>query len=172
MKIMLFILIAITLLSAESFGQQLKPNSVTRGKTVSFRSDQDRNGNLIVVDSKNDFFSKKPKTGPANINMVIRKEKTMLTAFLQVFNDERLKQLAAERYMSMVCFVNPAGKVLGITFYLNKSTTVTALELEQLQKAIESNVSFTLNPDETRGGDFFPIAQIVLYEHVLKRSLK
>jgi hypothetical protein len=172
MKKKFIILMILITYSTISFAQRLKPNEVIKAKTISFRSNQDRYGNLIVFDSKNDYFSKKSKTASANISTVKRKEKAMLTSFLQVFSNERLSQLVPERYLSMVCFVDTSGKVLAITFYLKKNTLVTAQELEELQQSIKTNVSFRLNPEETKGGDFFPIAQIVVYDQVLKRTLK
>ena len=155
--------------------QKLTPNSIINTKTGSFVTKQDPSysDDMVVVNSKNIYHKINPKTGPANISSVERRDKSgLLNSFTQVFSDERLTQLLPEKYMLMTLYVNPAGKVLEVTFYLKKTTVIEAKELEELENAIKANVSFKLLPNETKGGDFFPIGQIVKYSRVLDRTLK
>ena len=64
------------------------------------------------------------------------------------------------------------GKVLEIDFYLDKNTSITATELEALEKAIKANILFKLRPEETKGGDFFAIQQAAKFSRILDRTLK
>jgi hypothetical protein len=67
----------------------------------------------------------------------------------------------------MEIFVDPSGKILEIVFFLKNNTLITAAEIDALEKAIKTNVSFNLRSDETRGGDFFAISQIVKFSRIL-----
>lgn len=153
--------------------QRLKPNTIIKAQSASFAIKLDQFNNLIVSNSSNILTHKIPRVAPTNITSVERADKSgLLNAFQQVFSESRLQQLSPENIITMTLYVAPSGKVLEVLFILKKNTLVTALELEALEKAIKADVAFILRPDETKGGDFFAIGQVVKLSRVLDKTLK
>lgn len=155
------------------YAQKLTPNSIVRVNATSFITNQNDSQMMIVFNSRNQYHNKIPKVAPTAITSVERMDnKGMLKAFTGVFSDSRIQQLLPERFIQMQCYVNASGQILEIEFYLNKNTLITGAELQALEKAIKHDVIFKLRPQETKGGDFFVIAQAVKFSRVLNKTLQ
>ncbi|MDF2430873.1 MAG: hypothetical protein JWP44_504 [Mucilaginibacter sp.] len=156
-----------------SNAQELKPNTTIKTSSASFVVHQPQPGGLVVYNNKNSYDKKIPKVAPTTITIVGRRDKGgMLNSFKKVFSNDRLKQLLPENILPMQLYVDSSGGVLEIVFFLNNNTLVKAQELDDLEKAIKANVSLILNPNETKGGDFFAISVVVKYSRVLDGTLK
>lgn len=128
---------------------------------------------VAVHNQKNTLEGKTPKVYSGNLtNIKLRNSKSLLNSFQSVFSTVRLKELLKEDGLSTYFYVNPSGKVLEVTFFLNKNSVVTPLELETLEKSIKKNVVFSLNPEQTKGGDFFTLTKRNKYQEILNGTLK
>ncbi len=68
---------------------------------------------------------------------------TLREAFKESFTGSRLKQLAEKNdYVIMIFHVDGKGQILGITFLLNKWTSITPEEMETLEQELLSRVRF------------------------------
>jgi len=129
------------------------------------------NSIMCVLNTKNTYYKKAHNY--TNVSTVEETDRSkLLNSFTQVFNTDRLKQLVSESCMQMHIYVNPSGKILEIMFYLKKNTSITATELEALEKTVKSNISFNLKPEETKAGEFYIISQLVKYNQVLTRNIE
>jgi hypothetical protein len=153
--------------------QHLKPNSVMKANGTSFNIKTTGYNSLSVVNSKNVLYNKKPRLSQSALSSFEKTKKSgLLTAFLEVFNEARIKQLLPENALSLNYYVDPNGKVIEVSFLLNKNTLLTPTELEKLEATIKKNVSFKLLQNETAGGDFFIISQAPKYRNILDRTLE
>jgi hypothetical protein len=175
MKKQSFIILSLILSITFTYAQGLKPNTTTKANKITFRIDQvtihgTPTEGITVKNINNIYQSQKPKVfiDPGVLYGKIAKG-TILKAFMQAFSDARLNQLLSEHGLSLSLYISPSGKILEVEFLLQKNTKVTAIELEQLEDAIKTNVYFKLKPEETKGGDFFSVSLFVKYQNVLNR---
>lgn len=169
-----FLITIILLISINfTYSQILKPNSIIKTDHSSFIT-HGSNSRSMFVENKNNFYhTRKPKLPPTAISSVEKTDKySLLKAFNQVFTNDRIKQLLPEHGLFIEFYVSPLGKVLEVRFLLPTNTMITAKELEQLEQAIKTNVTFALKQEETKGGDFFIIDQNARYDKILNKSLQ
>ena len=170
----LFLIAAILIVAVNiSNAQKLKPNAVIKAQSVYFKTQQiDRSERISVYNTKNIYHNKTPQNRNPNVTIQRGDKSGMLNAFTQVFSDARLKELLPENILPMTFYLAPSGKVLEVEFLLNTNTSITATELEKLEKAIKVNVWFKLRPEEIKGEDFIDIGQGVRFSRILDRTLK
>jgi hypothetical protein len=158
-----------------TYCQSLKPDAVVRASHSAYNTKSIGSGNTVSIyayNSKNIYYNKTSKNRHPNILIKRGDSGGMLTAFTKVFSDERLRELLPERVLLMTFYVNPSGKILEITFLLDKNTLVTAQELEALEKALKANVWFKLRPEDLKGEDFIDIPSGVSFKRILDRTWK
>lgn len=156
-----------------AYSQTLKPNSVARANKLAFSVRAAGTDNLSVVNINNAYFGKKPKLPQSALSHFDKSESnSLLNSFNQTFSNARIRQLLPENGLLINYYVNTTGKVLGVSFLINKNTLLTPTELEKLEESIKKNVDFKLHPEETKGGDFFIITQVAKYSKVLDKTLK
>ena len=173
MKKALSILLAFFSIMNLAYSQTLKPNSTAHATRLSFSIKAVGSNNLSVVNINNAYYDKKPKLPQSALSHFEKSgNNSLLNSFNQVFNNTRVRQLLPENGILINYYVSPAGQVLGVSFLLNKTTLLTAGELEKLEDAIKDNVTFKLHPEETKGGDFFIITQVAKYSRVLDKTLR
>src|SRR5882757_8966542 len=122
--------------------QQLKPNSIIKTNSLSFKTDITPYGTMLVKNDKSVFKNRKPKN--QRYELADSKTLNILIAFKQVFDDDRLKELLSEPSIMLTYYVSPQGKVLDISYNLKINTLITANELEALSNAIKNSVSFKI----------------------------
>jgi hypothetical protein len=154
------------------YAQQFKPNSIVRAKRSSYKIDTIKFDNKnIHVENSNNRYSNKPSTQGADFTFEKVNKSGTYNAFKQVFSDDRLKQLANERIL-LIFNVSLEGKIQEVEFTLNKNTLITIPELEALEGALKSNVSFKFKTQELRkGSDFVSIGQTIPFSRVLDKTL-
>jgi hypothetical protein len=171
--LLLFILFTFLPRIGISQTQKLKPHSIVKANKSNFNVEElPYSGGLSVINTHNIYHGRKPKTAPFNITLLYaRKEKgSLLKAFTQVFSDNRLKELiTTDRGLNLTFYIAPSGKVLEVEFSLPKNTQLTALELEQLENTIKSDVFFRIHPDETKNVDFLGLECRINYQNILDR---
>jgi hypothetical protein len=172
MKTIFFTLIIVFLCTSISRGQELRPYTMYKAKSDTFITKKlTGNSIMCVANTKNTYYKKTHDY--TNVSTVEETDRSkLLKSFTQVFNTDRLKQLASESFMQMHIYVNPSGKILEIMFYLKKNTSITATELEALEKTVKNNISFNLKPEETKAGEFFMISQLVKYDKFLNGTVE
>jgi hypothetical protein len=168
-KKLLLVCIVANLGTAIAYGQELRPYTMYKAKTDTFITKKlPGNSIMCVLNSKNTYYTK-----PHNYSNVSTVQETdrfkLLSSFTNIFDGNRLKQLASESFMQMQIYVNSSGKILEIMFYLKKDTSITATELEALEKMVKNNISFNLKPEETKAGEFFVISQLIKYSQILDK---
>jgi hypothetical protein len=175
MKIHLLLPMIFLAFSNLTYGQRLKPDAVVRASHSSYNTKTigiGRAANIFVYNNKNIYYNKIPKNRNPDIVIQRADKEGMLRAFTQVFNDGRLKELMPERYIHMTFYVDPSGRIMDMSFLLDKNTLITANELEALESSIKSNVFFKWRPEDIKGHDFFDITYAVSYSKALDRTLK
>jgi len=172
MKKQSLILFTLLLSAIITYAQELKPNAIIKTNTATYITTGLHDGAMSVVNSKSNYHNKIPRNRNPDMTFELKDKSALLNAFTHVFSDERLKQLIPEKRMIMTFYVNPSGQVIEVSFIFNKNTAVTALELEDLEKAIKANVFIKIRPEEYKGQDFFDVGFIVVYSKVLDRTLK
>lgn len=169
----IIITLVLGLITKFSFGQNLKPNSTVRINHSIFNVKALDHGSMVVANEKNSLVNKKPKLPQSALNHFEKTDQTaLLNVFTNVFSTKRLKELLPENGVLVNYYVSPQGKVLEVSFLLNTNTLLTAEEIKQIEDGIKNNVKFSLRPEETNGGDFFIITQVVKYKKILDRTLK
>jgi hypothetical protein len=166
------IIAALTIMFKFSHAQEIKPNTIVRVDSTSFITSQNQPEIMVVFNSKNTYINKVPRHRNPDMTFDLQDKNSLLKAFRKVFNESRLEQLLPERFMQMTLYANTSGRVLAVTFFLNKNTVVTAQELEDLENTIKANVWFKLRPDEIKDQDFFDIVEAVRYSRVLDKTLQ
>ena len=156
-----------------SYGQTLKADAVVKANNLTYSTTSNSNNNLVINNVNNKLQNRKPKLSPTAINYFEKKDKTaLLKVFNKVFTTTRIKELLPENGIFINFYVNPQGKVLEVNFSLHKNTLITPIELEQLETEIKRDVTFDLQPKETKGGDFFVFSEFIRYSRVLDGSLQ
>lgn len=162
-----------------AYGQELKPNSIIKGNKISLKVDDIKtpgadfsSDRVYVANVNNIYHGRKPKISAWDISLYQKMEKgSMLKAFGQVFNDTRLKELAStDRGLAIFLYITPSGKVTEVGFLIRKNTALTTLEIEQLENALKTDVTFKIQPKETKDGDFFIINMEVKYKNILDKE--
>lgn len=158
-----------------AYAQKIKPNSIIKTNNSTFITGDTKgeSKSIFIENSRNIYQNRKPKLPPGSLSLIAKTNKySLLSAFNQVFNKERIQELLPERSIFIQYYVSPSGKVLEVRFLLSSGTLITANELERLEQAIKSNVTFRFRPEETKGGDFFVLSQNVSYEKILNKTLE
>jgi hypothetical protein len=169
-------LLALILSTAFTYAQGLKPNTTVKANKATFRINEVKmhgapSDYLSVVNSTNIYYGKLPKNRNPDMSFPFTNKSGLLNAITQTFSEERLKQLLPERRILITFYVDPHGKVAGVSFLVNKNTLLTATELENLENAIKADVSFKIRPEDAKGHDFFDVGYPVIYERVLNGTL-
>ena len=130
--------------------------------------------NMSIVHKSSIYHNKTPKISGADLGLTGEKvnKHSLLNTFKRTFSDERIRQLLPEGRIVLTFYVSPSGNVLEVEFILNKTTLITATELEQLENNIKANVVFNFNQELTKGGDFFVLVQAVRFSKVLDGTLE
>lgn len=148
--------------------QQLRPNSIIKANSLSFKTDVTPNGTMTVANDKSVFKNRKPKN--QRFQLADPRTLNILMAFRQVFSDNRLKELLGEPSIMLTYYISLQGKVLDISYNLKTSTLVTANELEALSDAIKKCVSFKIEEEGQKNGDFFMISQRIAFKRILDKT--
>src|SRR5476649_1194855 len=122
----LIIILSITL----TYGQQLKPNSVVRANQITYNVQEVTAHGipydyLSVVNKNNIYHGRIPKNRNPDMSFPFTDKSKLLKAFTQTFSTERIKQLLPERRIDITFYVSPQGKVLDVSFLVNKNTLLT-----------------------------------------------
>lgn len=165
--VLIFLLSAIT-----ANAQRLKPDTIIKANKVTLITTRLDDNIFSVSNSDNIYHNRVPKHRNPDMYMELTDNSSMLRAIKQVFSDERLKQLLPERRIFMTMYVNTSGKVMDISFILDKNTSITAQELEALEIAVKANISYKFNPKEINGQDFIDIGFMVRYKNIFDGTLK
>lgn len=95
----------------------------------------------------------------------------MVSAFRQVFSENRLQHLLPEISMLLKIEFNNTGRITDLSFSLNKMNTITIEELEKLGTIIENTVTIKI-PDKDRTNEGYgPFAQVVKFQRLLNNNL-
>lgn len=110
-----------------AYSQTLKPNSIARATKLAFSVKAVGTDNLSVVNVNNAYFDEKPKLPQSALSHFKKSESnTLLNSFNQTFSNERVRQLLPENGLLINYYVNTTGKVLGVSFLINKNTLLTS----------------------------------------------
>ena len=175
MKKQLSITVALNLITCCVLGQVLKANTTVKTNKITFKVEAVKqhlatSNGISVTNIKNIYSGRIPRVSAESVSLYDKIEKgSIIKSFTQVFDDTRLKELTAERAINIFLFVTPTGKVSEVSFLVNKDTQLTAVELEQLENAIKTNVSFNIRPEETQGANFFILPLVLRYQYMLER---
>ena len=154
--------INITIVSA----QKLKSNSIIKAKSISYKTDTSSFGGMTVENERNVYRKKMPDPDGINVNIEKSDKVSTINAFKQVFSDVRLHQLKNEN-ITIMYYISSSGKLLEVSFHLDKNTTITAFELEGLEEAIKKDVSFKLSGRKIKPDGFFVWYQNVTFRKIL-----
>ncbi|MFI5159143.1 MAG: hypothetical protein ACHQF4_09780 [Sphingobacteriales bacterium] len=168
----LLILLSLTI----AYAQHLKPNSIVRANRVTFNIKEVTTHGIpsdymSIVNNNSIYHGRIPKNRNPDMSFPFTDKSKLLSAFIQTFSFERIKQLLPERRMIITFYVSPQGKVLDVSFLVNKNTLLTAAELENLETAIKANVSFKIKLEDGKEHDFFDVGYPVIYERILKGTI-
>jgi hypothetical protein len=174
MKKISLIVTVLILIGTITYAQKLTPNSIIRANQSTFITADLGHENMSVVHKSSVYHNKLPKVSGAERGLTGEKTNrhSLLIAFKKTFSVERIRQLVPEGRITLTFYVNPSGEILEIEFMLNKTTLVTATELEQLENNIKANVTFNFNHKLTKDGDFFVIVQAVRFSKILDNTLE
>ncbi len=121
-----------------------------------------------VYNNNNQYCGKTPKLKLDNGDLIGKIVKnTILNAFNEAFSKARLKELVQERVLDITLYLSPTGKVMEVSFLLQKNSSLSALELENLENALKKNVYYNLDANLVKNGDFFVVSMWVRYQNIL-----
>lgn len=169
--------LAMAILSiAFTYGQKLKPNSIVRAKQITFETHEvtmhgTPSDMISVVNRRNIYHGKIPKNRNSDMEFPFTDKSKLLDAVKQTFSQERLRQLLPEHLIAVTFYVSPQGKILDVSFLVNKNTSLSAAELENLEIAIKTNVSFKIKLIDKKDHDFFDVVYPIKYDRVLKGTI-
>lgn len=158
-----------------TFCQGIKADTVIKANYSTYNTKTIGSGNsanIFVVNSNNIYYNKKPRNRNIDMVVLLNNKSGFINALKQVFGDERLRQLIPERFLRFTLYVNPNGQIMEMAFLLDKNTSITATELEALEKAIKAQVSFKFRREDINGQNFVDISEAVSYKMVLDGTLK
>jgi hypothetical protein len=176
MKNINLLIIMLLVFNKFAYSQNLKPDAIVKADHLTYNTKTESTGrypSISVRNTENVLYGKKNKLGQSTLSYIGKTDNSSLSKiFNSVFTQERIRQLLPESRITIDCYVNPNGKILEVSYFLNKNTILTAKELEKLEEALKSNYTFKLRPEETKGGDFFVITLIVKYSWFFDGTLK
>lgn len=147
-------------LAQSSIGKgNLKGNSQIYQKKETSQSSK----RIAIANAKNKLSEKKMNIPPTSLSRIqFNSDKELSDILTSIIPKDKLKVLSStEKSLTLIAFVDSKGKILELEFLLNKSTILTAKEIEAIENKIKTNTTFILDPKETVGGNFFKLVKRV-----------
>jgi hypothetical protein len=92
----------------------------------------------------------------------------MMINLLEVLPKKRIEELLKEESILTKIYLNGEGEILEIDFSLNRPTSITAKELELMEKNIKRKGKIEIMHDDFKGGyNFFPISARFFFKDYL-----
>ncbi len=176
-KLFVLLLVFFVFLKAVK-SQFLKPNSLLKANKITFKVDdlsssKVASNSISIYNKANTFAGKTPKVWLDERLIVGKAAKgSVLAAFTQTFSDTRLKELINEHGLNITLYLTPTGKVAEVIYQVQKNSTLTGVELESLEIALKRNVTYNLDQNLTKNGDFFIANFRVVYNSILNRQIQ